>query len=100
LSVDHVKVDVVSGPSTDVATQNQNQSHMNGQEQRDQTRQFWNQFNDNFGSQQRREAYLQEGSGLRGYGQRRSDPLQPIESAQRKGKATLEGRGSGLNLVA
>lgn len=99
LSVDHVKVDVVSGPSTDVATQNQNQSNMQGNGQREQ-RQFWNQFNDNFGSQQRRDSYMQEGSGLRGYGQRRADPLQPIETAQRKGQATLEGRGRGLNLVA
>ncbi|MNJ93209.1 Flagellar hook-length control protein FliK [compost metagenome] len=100
LSVDHVKVDVVSGPSTDTATQNQTNLNNGNMQQRDQARQFWNQFNENFGSQGRRDAYLQEGSNLRGYGRRQNaDPLQPIETSSRKVK-TLEGKGSGLNLVA
>lgn len=95
LSVDHVKIDVVSSASADTATQNNN--NMNGNGHRE-ARQFWNQFNENFGSQGRRESYLQEGQNLKGYGPRRKDPLQPIEASNVQRK--IEGKGGGLNLVA
>ncbi len=55
LSMENVKVDVVNATSTDTATQNQ--TNLNGQNQRDQTRQFWNQFNDNFGSPGRKRIF-------------------------------------------
>lgn len=98
LSMENVKVDVVNSTNTDTATQNQ--TNMNGQNQRDQARQFWNQFNDNFGSQGKRES-LTEMPNLRGYGQRERDPLQPIESSTSVGRArAVEGKGRGLNLVA
>ncbi len=97
LSMENVKVDVVNSASTDTATQNQ--TNMNGQQQRDQqTRQFWNQFNDNFGSQGRQESMM-DMPNLRGYGKIR-DPHQPIESASRAPARAVEGKGSGINLVA
>lgn len=95
LSMENVKVDVVNSTSTDTAMQNQ--TNMNGNQQRDQTRQFWNQFNENFGSQGRKESFADMPS-LKGYGGRR-DPLQPIETRSAPARK-VEGRGSGLNLVA
>jgi flagellar hook-length control protein FliK len=98
LSVENVKVDVVNSTSADTATQNQNNT--NGQDQRNQARQFWNNFNDNFGNQGRRESFT-EMQGVRGYGGKRRDPLQPIDSASVKAAPrAIEGKGSGLNLVA
>ncbi|MFM6929862.1 MAG: flagellar hook-length control protein FliK [Bdellovibrio sp.] len=98
LSVENVKVDTVNAATNDTAAQNQ--TNMNGQGQRDQTRQFWNQFNENFGNQGRREA-LTDFQAVKGYGMKRRDPLQPIDSAGVKSSArAVEGKGSGLNLVA
>lgn len=95
LSVENVKIDVVNTVSTDTATQNQpNANNGNGREQ---TRQFWNQFNENFGSQGRRESFS-ELPGLKSYGRNR-DPLTPIQAASERPRA-MEGKGSGLNLVA
>lgn len=97
LSMENVKVDVVNSASADTATQNQ--TNMNGQNQRDQTRQFWNQFNENFGSQGRKESFV-EMPNLKGYGNRGRDPLQPIETSSKARARSVEGKGSGLNLVA
>ncbi|MBV2168446.1 MAG: flagellar hook-length control protein FliK, partial [Bdellovibrio sp.] len=97
LSMENVKVDVVNSTSADTATQNQ--TNMNGQNQRDQARQFWNQFNENFGSQGRRESFT-EMPNLKGYGNPRRDPLQPIETASKAGTRSVDGKGSGINLVA
>jgi flagellar hook-length control protein FliK len=98
LSVENVKVETVNAAANDTAAQNQ--TNMNGQGQRDQTRQFWNQFNENFGNQGRREA-LTDFQATKGYGMKRRDPLQPIDSAGVKSSArAVEGKGSGLNLVA
>lgn len=98
LSVENVKVDVVNNTSADTATQNQNNT--NGQDQRNQARQFWNNFNDSFGNQGRRESFT-EMQGVRGYGGKRRDPLQPIDTASVKAAPrAVDGKGSGLNLVA
>lgn len=97
LSMENVKVDVVNSTSADTATQNQ--TNLNGQHQRDQqTRQFWNQFNENFGSQGRQESLL-EMQSLRGYRGKR-DSLQPIDTETKTASRKVEGKGSGLNLVA
>ncbi|MGE5087338.1 MAG: flagellar hook-length control protein FliK [Bacillota bacterium] len=98
LSVENVKVDTVNAATNDTAAQNQ--TNMNGHGQRDQARQFWNQFNENFGNQGRREA-LTDFQAVKGYGVKRRDPLQPIESEGVKSSArAVDGKGSGLNLVA
>ncbi|MDG0815362.1 flagellar hook-length control protein FliK [Bdellovibrio svalbardensis] len=99
LSMENVKVDVVNSTSTDTATQNQ--PNMNGQGQNNkEARQFWNQFNDNFGNQGRRESFG-EFQNIKGYGGKSRDPLQPIDSAGAKtASRAVEGKGSGLNLVA
>jgi flagellar hook-length control protein FliK len=96
LSVENVKIDVVNNVSTDTATQNQPNAN-NGNGGREQTRQFWNQFNENFGSQGRRESFS-DMPGLKSYGRNR-DPLTPIQTASERPRA-MEGKGSGLNLVA
>jgi flagellar hook-length control protein FliK len=96
LSVENVKVDVVNSTSTDTATQNQ--TNFNGQNGKDQ-RQFWNQFNENFGSQGRRES-LMEMPNLKGYGSRERSPLNPIETSSDPRARKVEGKGRGLNLVA
>ncbi len=97
LSVDHVKVDVVSGSSAGSAADNSQQS-FNQHAQRDSTRQFWNQFQENFGNRSRDEG-LTDAPGLKGYGAQRRDPLDPVEGAS-TAKRSVEGKGSGLNLVA
>ena len=97
LSVDHVKVDVVSGSSAGSAADNSQQS-FNQQAQRDSTRQFWNQFQENFGNRSRDEG-LTDAPGLKGYGAQRRDPLAPVEGTTSASRS-VEGKGSGLNLVA
>ncbi|QDK39110.1 flagellar hook-length control protein FliK [Bdellovibrio sp. NC01] len=99
LSVENVKIDVVNTASTDNSAQN-NQQNMNGQNQHREARQFWNQFNDNFGNQGRREA-LADFQNIKGYGGKGRDPLQPLETSSTKTAArAVSGKGSGLNLVA
>ena len=95
LSVDHIKVDTVSGPNTEMTAQNQN--NMSGNSQRDSTRQFWNQFHE--GSQGRQNSFVTDGMNLRGYGQSQRDPLQPVEASSVRPRA-VTGKGNGLNLVA
>lgn len=98
LSMENVKVDVVNSTSTDTATQNQ--PNMNGQgQQQKETRQFWNQFNDNFGNQGRRESFG-EFQNIKGYGGKSRDPLQPIDTGAKTASRAVEGKGRGLNLVA
>lgn len=101
LSVDNVKVDVVNSTSTDVATQNQskNQSDMSNPQQRDGTRQFWNQFQEQFGSRSYRDN-LNEVSNSRGYGAKKRDPLEPVTETPRAQARKVSGKGDGLNLVA
>lgn len=97
LSVEHIKVDVVGATNTDNQSQGNSNSNLNGHNQRDATRQFWNQFQENFGSRSQRDNFFD--INAKGYTAKRDrDPLQPIEGTS---KARLkEGKGSGLNLVA
>ena len=97
LSVDHVKVDVVSASGAGSATDNSPQFQQ--PDQRD-TRQFWNQFQENFGNRSQREGYT-DAPGLKGYGTQRRDPLAGVEGTTSSEKSRdVEGKGSGLNLVA
>lgn len=97
LSVDHVKVDVVNNVSSDVSSQLQRDTtnQQLSQDSRD-TRQFWNQFQENFGSRGQKDGF-NDLPNLRGYGQKRK-PLEPVE-VETKSRRT-DGRGNGLNLVA
>ncbi|MBX2987651.1 MAG: flagellar hook-length control protein FliK [Bdellovibrionaceae bacterium] len=98
LSMDHVKVDVVSGTNTD--SQTRNDSNMNQNPQRDGNRQFWNQFQENFGNRGAREGFW-DMPNLKGYRQmRRPDPLQPIDAPGVAAGRKAEGKGRGLDLVA
>ncbi len=102
LSMEHIKVDVVNSTSTDVSAQNQNQGQAGngGQFERDQTRQFWQQFQQNFGNQNARSSFYEVGD-TRNYGRKQPDPIEPMSSAsQVRGQRIIEGRGQGLNVVA
>lgn len=101
LSVDNVKVDVVNSSSSDVATQNQsrNQSDMSNPNQRDNTRQFWNHFQEQFGNRSYRDN-LYDVNNEKGYGSRKRDPLQPLSDASSVEARKVSGKGDGLNLVA
>ncbi|MBO9666256.1 MAG: flagellar hook-length control protein FliK [Bdellovibrio sp.] len=97
LSVENVKVDVVNAASDTAA---QNQANNNSNQGQREARQFWNQFNENFGNQGRRESFTDFQSVKGSYGRRR-DPLQPVDTASVKSNArAVEGKGRGLNLVA
>lgn len=98
LSVDHVKIDVVGNTSADTASQNSTQS----QTQKDGgQKQFWQQFQQNFGNGGQRDA-LYEVPGMKGYNnQKRRDPLAVGDAeVASKARRAIEGKGSGLDLVA
>jgi flagellar hook-length control protein FliK len=97
LSMDHVKIDVVNSTNAENNTQNQMNQDSSGREQ---TRQFWNRFSENFGSSSQQRDGLADIPSMKGYPRKRTDsPLEPISSASVKQYAGA-GKGKGLNLVA
>ncbi|MFN8847778.1 MAG: flagellar hook-length control protein FliK [Bdellovibrionales bacterium] len=98
LAVDQVRVDVVnqSMGSSDVRQDLQGQmNQFLNQQQRDGTRQFWQQFNENFGNRQARENLYDAQNIRRG----------PTEQAlpgfsSSAPRTSINGRGQSLNLVA
>lgn len=97
LSTEMVKVDVIQNTNTDQNVQsNLNQQQNLGHQQ---TRQFWNQFQENFGNRSQRDGYL-DFSNTRRTGDKERDPLQPIETKSRVSTRSFENKGRGLNLVA
>jgi flagellar hook-length control protein FliK len=99
LSVDHIKVDVVSAASAETQTRGEANTNSNSQHRND--RQFWNQFQENFGNRSSREG-MWEAPDLKGYRRAKDpEPLQPLQTTSSARKALrVDGRGSGLNLVA
>ncbi len=98
LSMDHVKIDVVGNANTDNSAQNQMNQNNSGS--REQTRQFWNNFGDNFGSGNQDRSSFVDIPSLRGYPRPRSDKgIEPVETAS-VNKYAAAGKGKGLNLVA
>ena len=100
LVVDQVRVDVVNQTmgSSDVRQDLQNQMNdfMN-QQQRDGTKQFWQQFNENFGNRQARESYFDAQNIRTGM---REQKL-PGFGDDRTSTTRVQGnRGRSLNLVA
>jgi flagellar hook-length control protein FliK len=97
LSMDHVKIDVVNSANADNNLQNQTNQDQGG---RDQTRQFWNKFGENFGSSSQQRENFTDIPNLRGYPRKRTDEaLEPVRSAG-VNKYAAAGKGKGLNLVA
>lgn len=99
ISLDSVKIDSV------VRTNVENQANGNGQpgqnqnqnqEHRD-TRQFWNQFQENFGGRSQREA-LFEAPKAKGYAPKKSATLAPATEVSTASRSN--GKSSSLNLVA
>lgn len=97
LSMESLKVDVVHSTNTDQNIQsNLNSDQGNPQ----QTRQFWNQFQESFGNRSQRDGYFDFGN-TRKYGERDKDPLQPVEAGSgRVSGRRFENKGRGLNVVA
>ena len=99
LSFDHIKIDVVNSTSTDVGTR-QDSNNTNSQSQyqgQKETRQFWNQFQEQFGSRAQRDNFF-DVPNLKGYGQKKRDPMAPLTEAQRPRRA--DGRGNAIDVVA
>lgn len=97
LSMDHVKIDVVGSANTDNSAQNQMNQNNGGREQ---ARQFWNNFGDNFGSGNQDRSSFLDVPNTRAYPKQRSDQaIGPIETAS-VNKYAAAGKGKGLNLVA
>jgi flagellar hook-length control protein FliK len=98
LSVENVKVDVVGATNTHNSAQNSQDNNQQGP--RDQgTRQFWEQFQQNFGNSSRQDAMFEMPS-VKGYSQKKRDPLQPIEASESAAARKTDNKGNGLNLVA
>lgn len=98
LSMDHVKVDVVNTMNTDGSMHNQTNQD---QGSREQTRQFWNKFSENFGSPSQQREGFADIPNMRGYPRKRTDqPLEPIGTASVRRYAGVDNKGKGLNLVA
>lgn len=100
LSIETVKVDVGNQTSqdnrNDSAQQQQRQMDMRQDLSRDQTRQFWSQFNDG----NRRGTFF-DSPQIRNYQSgHRADPLQPATPIQGSGRYSTSGKGRGLDLVA
>ncbi len=101
LSMDHVRVDVVAQASSSHGAQNDLQNQMQNffeQQQREGTRQFWQQFNENFGNRQARENYFDAQSIRTGIRRQELPGIQESggsRTARRTGKS-----GRSLNLVA
>jgi flagellar hook-length control protein FliK len=98
LSNEVVKVDVIAGTNTDQNVQT-NLNHQQQNFSHQQTRQFWNQFNENFGNRSQREGYLDFSNSRRNV-EDGKDPLLPIETQNRASLRAFENKGRGLNLVA
>lgn len=99
LAVDQVRVDVVhqSMGSSDVRQDLQGQmNEFLNQQQRDGTRQFWQQFNENFGNRQARESYYDAQNIRRGP----TEQTLPGFSNSSSPRVTGTSRGKSLNLVA
>jgi flagellar hook-length control protein FliK len=97
LSMDHVKVDVVNHANTDNNAQNQMNQNTDSREQ---NRQFWNRFSENFGSPSQQRDNFTDIPNLRGYPKKRADEaLEPIANSSVKSYAGTS-KGRGLNLVA
>jgi flagellar hook-length control protein FliK len=97
LSMDHIKVDVVGNTNTDNTAQNQMNQNQNGREQ---SRQFWNHFSQDFGAPSQQRDGFADMQSLRGYVRPRTDkPLEPIRSAAASNYGAGV-KGKGLNLVA
>lgn len=105
LSIDPIKVDVVSSLSTDVSTQGgrsgfDSSTSSQQQDSRQSSQQFWSQFHQNFGSpHQQSKSYAE----MRWDNMRTSknpEPLEPVTSGVTTKKRIVGNKGSGLNMVA
>ncbi len=97
ISLDSVKIDTVARTNTENHASNNNQFGQNqNQESRD-TRQFWNQFQDQFGGRPGREG-LFEPPKAKGYAPKKSETLAPATEVSSTSRSN--GKSSTLNLVA
>ncbi|MES3039293.1 MAG: flagellar hook-length control protein FliK [Bdellovibrionota bacterium] len=100
-TVDNIKVDVVKGTSTDNNSQNTAGNDKNQQEgSQGQQRQFWQQFQENFGNRSRRDDWMALASNPKIVNEKRYDPLASISSADKANAAPRAAGSQRLNMVA
>jgi flagellar hook-length control protein FliK len=103
LAMDQVKVDVGNQTSSDAQSQDSKQRQMDPRQEqsKDQTRQFWSEFNGSGGGFERRGGFT-DSPGVRAYGgTRRESPLTPTNSGTAQARMLAgSGKGRGLDLVA
>ena len=100
LSMDLVKVDVVHKPTASHEARNDLQNQMQNfmdHQQRDGTKQFWQQFNENFGNRQARDNMF-DAQNINSPA--KNQLLPGIDKSSSNSRAQSEGRGKSLNLVA
>ena len=100
LSMDLVKVDVVHKPTAAHEARNDQQGQMQNflnQQQRDGTKQFWQQFNENFGNRQARENFFDAQNIT---SPSKNQTLPGIDRTTSNSRARSDGTGKSLNLVA
>jgi flagellar hook-length control protein FliK len=97
ISLDSVKIDTVARTNTENQANSGNQFSQNQNQENRDTRQFWNQFQDQFGGRPGRDG-LFEPPKAKGYAPKKSETIAPateVSSARRS-----NGKSSTLNLVA
>lgn len=96
ITLDSVKIDSVVRTNVENQTQNNNHFSQNQNQDARDTRQFWNQFQDQFGGRPQREA-LYEQPRAKGYATKKADTIAPAESTS---SVRSSEKSKGLNLVA
>jgi len=97
ISLDSVKIDTVARTNTENHANNSNQFGQNQNQENRDTRQFWNQFQDQFGGRPGREG-LFEPPKAKGYAPKKSETLAPATEVSSTSRSN--GKSSTLNLVA
>jgi flagellar hook-length control protein FliK len=99
ISLDSVKIDSVVRTNVENQAQGGNQFGQNQNQHQDprETRQFWNQFQENFGGRSQRDALFEQPKP-KGYAPKASNTIAPAESTSVASRS--KGTSKGLNLVA
>tara|TARA_B110001454_G_scaffold219179_1_gene250825 strand:+ start:113676 stop:115604 length:1929 start_codon:yes stop_codon:yes gene_type:complete len=100
ISLESVKIDTVARTNTEnhANSNNSNQFGQNQNQENRDTRQFWNQFQDQFGGGRPGRESLMDGLKVKGYAAKKSETIAPATETSSAGRSN--GKSSSLNLVA
>lgn len=96
IALDSVKIDSIMKTNVENQAQSGNQFGQNQNQDPRETRQFWNQFQEQFGGRPQREV-LYEQPKAKGYAIKKSETIAPADTAA---AGPSKGKSKGLNLVA